>query len=47
MNNGIIYLKRRDLIDELKGIKNANIYEISKYFKEDFFETKKIVYISY
>ena len=47
LNNGIIYLKGGDLTDELKGIKNANIYEITKYFEEDFFETKKIVYISY
>ena len=47
LNNGILYLKGGDLSYELKGIKNANIYEISKYFEEDFFETKKIVYISY
>ena len=47
LNNGILYLKGGDLTDELKGIKNANIYEITKYFEEDFFETKKIVYISY
>jgi len=47
LNNGILYLKGGDLSYELKGIKNANIYDISKYFEEDFFETKKIVYISY
>ena len=47
LNNGILYLKGGDLSYELKGIKNANTYDISKYFEEDFFETKKIVYISY
>ena len=47
LNNGILYLKGGDLSYELKGIKNANIYDIPKYFEEDFFETKKIVYISY
>ncbi len=45
--NGIIYLKGGDLTEELKGIKNVDIYDIPKYFEEDFFETKKIIYISY
>ena len=47
LNNGILYLKGGDLSCELKGIKNANIYDIPKYFEEDFFETKNVVYISY
>ena len=45
--NGIIYLKGGDLIEELKGIKNVDVYEISDFFEEDFFETKKVVYIGY
>ena len=45
--NGILYLKGGNLTEELKGIKNVDIYDIPKYFEEDFFETKKIVYISY
>ena len=45
--NGIIYLKGGDLTEELKGIKNVDIYDIPEFFEEDFFETKKIVYISY
>ena len=45
--NGMLYLKGGDLTEELKGIKNVDIYDIPKYFEEDFFETKKIVYISY
>ena len=45
--NGMLYLKGGDLTEELKGIKNVDIYDIPKYFEEDFFETKKVVYISY
>ena len=45
--NGIFYLKGGDLIEELKGIKNVDVYEISDFFKEDFFETKKVVYVGY
>ena len=45
--NGIIYLKGGDLTDELQGIKNVDIYDIPEFFEEDFFKTKKIVYISY
>ena len=45
LSNGIIYLKGGDLSEELKEIKNQ-IYNISDYFEEDFFETKKIVYVA-
>ena len=44
LSNGIIYLKGGNLSEELKNIKNQ-IYNISDYFEEDFFETKKIVYV--
>jgi len=44
LNNGIIYLKGGNLSEELKNIKNQ-IYNISDYFEEEFFETKKIVYV--
>ena len=44
LNNGIIYLKGGDLTIELLGIINKQI-SISKYFNEEFFETKKIVYV--
>ena len=43
--NGILYLKGGDLSEELKGYKNARIFHLSEYFKEDFFETKKVVYL--
>ena len=45
--NGIIYLKGGDLTEELRGIKNVDIYDISDFFEEDFFKSKKIVCISY
>lgn len=44
--NGILYLKGGDLKEELKGIKDPiDIFEISDYFKDPFFETKKVVYV--
>ena len=46
LNNGILYLKGGDLSKELKGIPHQQ-YNITDYFEEDFFETKKVVYIGY
>jgi 16S rRNA (guanine527-N7)-methyltransferase len=43
--NGILYLKGGDLTEELKGIKNVELYSIPDFFEEEFFETKKVVYI--
>ncbi len=44
--NGILYLKGGDLADELKPFeKRVVIYELNKYFSEEFFETKKVVYL--
>ncbi|MDO1511974.1 16S rRNA (guanine(527)-N(7))-methyltransferase RsmG [Maribacter confluentis] len=45
IRNGILYLKGGDLIEELKDYKTAKIYDLADYFKEDFFETKKMVYL--
>lgn len=45
IDNGILYLKGGDLSEELKTIKNKRIIELSDYFKEEFFDTKKLVYI--
>lgn len=44
--NGILYLKGGDLTEELEGIKNVELYNIPDFFEEEFFETKKVVYIS-
>ena len=46
LNNGILYLKGGDLSIELRGITHQE-YNIADFFEEDFFETKKVVYISY
>jgi 16S rRNA (guanine527-N7)-methyltransferase len=44
--NGILYLKGGDLEDELSELKKPHqIFELSSFFKEEFFETKKIVYV--
>ena len=43
--NGILYLKGGDLTEELKATKMPwTEYNISDFFEEDFFETKKVVY---
>ena len=44
MNNGIFYLKGGDLSEELRNISYEE-YNISDYFQEDFFKTKKIIYV--
>lgn len=44
--NGILYLKGGDLTEELSKVKNPyKVYDISRYFEDEFFETKKVVYI--
>lgn len=44
--NGILYLKGGDLTEEFKGLqKFYKIYDLPDYFEEEFFETKKVVYV--
>jgi 16S rRNA (guanine527-N7)-methyltransferase len=45
LKNGILYLKGGDLTQELINFPNAKIFNLSDYFNEDFFETKKVVHI--
>jgi len=45
--NGVLYLKGGDLTEELKGIQNVDLYDIPTFFEEEFFKTKKVVYIGY
>ncbi len=45
LKNGILYLKGGDLSEELKEYPKATIYNLQDYFKEDFFETKKVVHL--
>ena len=47
MPNGIISLKGGDLESELKQFNNFKVFELSKFFSDDFFQTKKIVYIPF
>jgi len=43
--NGILYLKGGDLTEELKDYRNVEIFNLTDYFQDDFFETKKVVYL--
>lgn len=44
--NGIIALKGGDLEEELKeATKKFQVWDIKDWFEEDFFETKKVVYV--
>lgn len=43
--NGILYLKGGDLTEELDKFPQAVLYPISDFFENDFFETKKVVYL--
>ncbi len=45
LKNGILYLKGGDLSEELQDYKTATIYNLSDYYSEDFFETKKMVHL--
>ena len=43
--NGILYLKGGDLSEELKDYRTAEIFELSDFYEEEFFDTKKVVYL--
>jgi len=43
--NGILYLKGGDLDKELKDYGTVQIFDLKDYFTEEFFETKKVVYL--
>lgn len=44
--NGIIYLKGGDLTEEIKPFKKKTfVQDISEYFEEEFFETKKVLHL--
>lgn len=48
LKNGILYLKGGDLEDELQEFGGAyTLYNLSDYFTEEFFETKKVVYVPF
>lgn len=43
--NGILYLKGGDLSQELKPYRTVEIFKLSDIFEEEFFDTKKVVYL--
>ena len=45
LENGILYLKGGDLSDELKDFPKATLYNLSDFFSDEFFETKKVVHL--
>lgn len=45
LKNGILYLKGGDLTQELADFPKATEYNISNFFENEFFETKKVVHL--
>lgn len=46
LQNGILYLKGGDLVEEMEPVKqHFVIHALKTYFKEAFFETKAVVYV--
>lgn len=46
LDNGILYLKGGDLDAELDELKKPySLYDLSSFFQEEFFQTKKVVYL--
>lgn len=44
--NGILYLKGGDITEELRLYSNElSVFELSDYFEEEFFKTKKLLYL--
>jgi 16S rRNA (guanine527-N7)-methyltransferase len=49
LSNGLLALKGGDLTEEIKqaGAKNVQILNLTDYYSDPFFETKKVVYVPY
>ncbi len=45
LKNGILYLKGGDLTEELAAYQTVQLFDLPTFFEEDFFETKKVVYL--
>lgn len=45
MKNGILYLKGGDLSEELAVYQNVQLFDLAEIFDDEFFETKKVVYL--
>lgn len=44
-HNGVLYLKGGELAEELAGLK-CELFSLKNYFEGEFFDTKKVVYLS-
>lgn len=48
LKNGILYLKGGDLTEEMRSInKEVTYFSIPDFFNEEFFDTKKVVYLKF
>ena len=48
LRNGILYLKGGDLTEELAPFKKkVRTWDISDFFEEEFFDTKKVIYLPF
>lgn len=45
VKNGIFYLKGGDLTEELALFQSVQLTDLTDFFEEEFFETKKVVYL--
>ena len=45
LKNGILYLKGGDLTEELAAFPKATEYNLTDFFEDEFFETKKVVHL--
>jgi len=45
LKNGVLYLKGGDLSEELQNFPSAKLYDLTDYFDDPFFETKKVVHV--
>ncbi|MBX2896706.1 MAG: 16S rRNA (guanine(527)-N(7))-methyltransferase RsmG [Cyclobacteriaceae bacterium] len=46
LDNGILYLKGGDLDEEMNELKRPySVYNLPDYFQEEFYETKKVIYV--
>lgn len=46
LKNGVLYLKGGDLDEEIREYgRQTRVFDLSDYFEEEFFETKKVVYV--
>jgi len=46
LKNGILYLKGGDLTEEMQHFPNAKLFDLTDFFEDNFFETKKVVHIT-